>query len=52
MYVGVPTIIGKNGVEKIVNIKLTKDEQAMFDKSVEAVKGLVTACKNIDDSLA
>ena len=52
MYVGVPTIIGKNGVEKIVNIKLTKDEQAMFDKSVEAVKGLVAACKNIDDSLA
>ena len=52
MYVGVPTIIGKNGVEKIVNIKLTKDEQAMFDKSVEAVKGLVAACKNIDNSLA
>ena len=45
MYVGVPTIIGKNGVEKIVNIKLTKDEQAMFDKSVEAVKGLSPPAK-------
>ena len=51
MYVGVPTIIGAGGIEKIVDIKLTKDEQAMFDKSVEAVKGLVNACKGIDASL-
>ena len=50
MYVGVPTIIGAGGIEKIVDIKLTKDEQAMFDKSVEAVKGL-DACKGIDTSL-
>ena len=50
-YVGVPTIIGANGIEKIVEIKMSKDEQAMFDSSVEAVKGLVTACKGIDDSL-
>src|SRR5210317_1317941 len=52
MYVGVPTIIGANGIEKIVDIKLNKDEQAMFDKSVDAVKGLVEACKGIDPSLA
>ncbi|MGV6848742.1 MAG: malate dehydrogenase [Marinibacterium sp.] len=51
MYVGVPTIIGAGGVEKIVDIKLTKGEQEMFDKSVAAVKGLVEACKAIDDSL-
>ncbi|MEM9523224.1 MAG: malate dehydrogenase, partial [Pseudomonadota bacterium] len=51
MYVGVPTIIGAGGVEKIVDIRLNKDEQAMFDKSVEAVKGLVKACKAIDGSL-
>ncbi len=50
-YVGVPTIIGENGIERVVDIKMTKDEQAMFDKSVEAVKGLVEACKGIDDSL-
>jgi len=52
LYVGVPTVIGKGGVERIVDIKLNKDEQAMFDKSVDAVKGLVAACKGIDDSLA
>ncbi len=39
MYVGVPTVIGAGGIERIVEIKLNKDEQAMFDKSVDAVKG-------------
>ena len=52
MYVGVPTIIGAGGIERIVDINLTKDEQAMFDNSVAAVKGLVDACKGIDESLA
>ncbi len=52
LYVGVPTIIGAGGVERIVDISLHKDEQAMFDKSVDAVKGLVTACKAIDETLA
>ena len=52
MYVGVPTVIGAGGIERIVDIKLTKDEQVMFDKSVDAVKGLVAACKAIDASLA
>jgi len=48
----VPTVIGAGGIEKIVDIKLTKDEQAMFDKSVDAVRGLVQACKGIDATLA
>ena len=52
MYVGVPTVIGAGGVEKVINIKLSKDEQVMFDNSVNAVKGLVEACKGIDPSLA
>ena len=52
MYVGVPTVIGAGGIERIVEIKLNKDEKAMFDKSVEAVKGLVSACRGIDSSLA
>ncbi len=51
-YVGVPTVIGAGGVERVIDITLTKDEQAMFDKSVDAVKGLVKACKEIDSSLA
>ena len=33
-------------------VELSKDEQAMFDNSVNAVKGLVDACKGIDSSLA
>jgi len=51
LYVGAPTVIGAGGVERVVEIKLNKDEQAMFDKSVEAVNGLVAACKGIDASL-
>ena len=51
MYVGVPTILGAGGVERIVDIRMTPDEQAMFAKSVDAVKALVAACKTIDPSL-
>ena len=51
-YVGVPTVIGAEGVERVVEIKMNKDEQDMFDKSINAVKGLVSACKEIDNSLA
>jgi malate dehydrogenase len=51
-YVGVPTIIGAGGIEKVVEISLNAAEQVMFDKSVAAVKGLVAACKEIDGSLA
>ena len=40
LYVGVPVIIGAGGVERIVEIDLNADEQAMFDNSVEAVKAL------------
>ena len=40
LYVGVPVIIGKNGVERIVEITFTSDEKDMFDHSVSAVKQL------------
>ena len=40
LYVGVPVIIGKNGVERIVEISFTSDEKNMFDHSVSAVKQL------------
>ncbi|WP_371055012.1 malate dehydrogenase [Rhodosalinus sp. K401] len=52
MYVGVPTVIGAGGIEKVVDIALNKDEQAMMDKSVDSVRGLVKACKEIDETLA
>ncbi len=41
-YVGVPVILGTGGVERIVELDLTSDEQAAFDNSVAAVKELVT----------
>lgn len=40
LYIGVPCIIGKNGVEKIIDIELNADEKAMLDHSVKAVKEL------------
>ncbi|MEM9278709.1 MAG: malate dehydrogenase [Pseudomonadota bacterium] len=51
MYVGVPTIIGSNGVERIIEIDLNKTEQKMFDKSVNAVAELCEACINIAPNL-
>ena len=52
LYVGVPCVIGAGGVERVVEINLDAAEKTMFDKSVNAVRGLVAACKNIDKSLA
>lgn len=46
-YVGVPVILGKNGVEKIVELELEDDEQAAFSNSVEAVKELVGTMNNL-----
>ncbi|MEO1227184.1 MAG: malate dehydrogenase [Pseudomonadota bacterium] len=40
-YIGVPVVIGAGGVERVVEVSFTEQEQAMFDKSVTAVKGLV-----------
>ncbi|MEM1305981.1 MAG: malate dehydrogenase [Pseudomonadota bacterium] len=52
LYVGVPCIIGSDGAEKVVEIELNADEQAMFDKSVASVRSLVDACKEIAPHLA
>lgn len=52
LYIGVPVVIGKEGVEKIIEIKLNDEEQAMFDKSVQAVKDLVEAMENIAKNAA
>jgi malate dehydrogenase len=40
-FVGVPAVLGAGGVEKVIEFKLDAEEQAMMDKSVAAVKGLV-----------
>lgn len=43
LYVGVPVIIGKSGVEKIIELPLTDEEKILFDKSIEAVQELIQA---------
>ena len=52
LYVGVPVVIGDKGVERIVEIALDDSAKANFQVSVEAVKELLEACKQIDGSLA
>jgi malate dehydrogenase len=47
MYIGVPTVIGAGGIEKIIEVKLNADEQAAFEKSTAAVKALVDAAVEI-----
>ncbi len=51
IYAGVPVIIGKSGVEKIIQLKLTKDEEAAFKDSVKSVQNLYDAAKKIDPDL-
>ncbi|MBU0583424.1 MAG: malate dehydrogenase [Alphaproteobacteria bacterium] len=52
LYVGVPTVIGAGGVERVIEIDLNKAEQKMFDKSVQSVQTLCEACVNIAPNLA
>ena len=51
MYVGVPVVIGENGVERVVEIELNKTEQKMFDASVGAVAELCEVCEGIAPNL-
>ncbi len=52
IYVGVPAVIGAGGVERVVELQLTKREQIMFNKSVAAVEGLIDACKRLQKKTA
>ncbi|MDR6953878.1 malate dehydrogenase [Ancylobacter sp. 3268] len=52
LYLGVPVLIGADGVEKIVEIALDANEQAMLDKSVASVKELIGECQKIAPGLA
>jgi len=52
IYVGVPVVIGAGGVERVVEIKLDEGESALFNKSVDAVRDLVAACRAIKPELA
>jgi malate dehydrogenase len=52
LYVGVPAVIGANGIEDVVEIELSDEEAGNLKVSVDAVEELLVACKNIDPSLA
>ena len=47
LYMGVPTVIGAGGVEKVVTIELSAEEKAMLDKSAAAVRELIDASKKL-----
>jgi malate dehydrogenase len=51
MYVGVPIVVGRNGVEKILEVKFNDAEKAMFEKSVASVRELMAASRALDPSL-
>ena len=51
LYAGVPVVIGKNGVQKVIEINLSNEEKEQFNLSIKAVKDLYQAAKNIDKNL-
>ena len=51
IYAGVPVVIGKKGVEKIVELELNNQEKTDFKNSIKAVNELFTSAKKIDSSL-
>ena len=52
LYVGVPAVIGEKGIERVVELELTPSEKEQLTKSVDAVKGLIDACKKLEPKLA
>src|ERR1700749_4791336 len=52
LYVGLPAVIGEKGIERIVELELTEAEKAALNKSADAVRGLIEACKKLEPKLA
>ena len=52
LYAGVPVVIGKNGVEKILEIELSSEEKKQFNLSIKAVKDLLVKSREIDPKLS
>ena len=51
LYAGVPVIIGKDGVEKVIDLTLNEQEKENFNLSIKAVNDLITKAKEIDPEL-
>jgi malate dehydrogenase len=47
IYLGVPVILGKNGIEKIIELDLTADERALLEESATAVKSVMNVLDNM-----
>ena len=50
-YAGVPVIVGKDGIEKIIEINLSSEEKINFNNSIKSVQELCDAAKKIDTNL-
>jgi malate dehydrogenase len=48
IYLGVPVVLGKNGIEKIIELQLNDDEKALLAESAEAVKGVMDVLDNMN----
>ena len=52
LYVGAPAQIGAGGIERVVNLKLSEEEEKMFQNSVDAVRKLIAECQEMEPELA
>jgi malate dehydrogenase len=52
IYLGVPVVLGKNGIEKIIELDLNEDEKALLSESVEAVKSVMAVLDNMNASVS
>lgn len=50
IYLGVPVILGKNGIEKVIELDLNTEEKALLDESAEAVKGVMDVLDNMNQN--
>jgi malate dehydrogenase len=48
IYLGVPVVLGKNGIEKIIELQLNDDEKALLEESAKAVKSVVDVLDNMN----
>ena len=48
IYLGVPVILGKNGIEKIIELDLNNEEKALLDESAVAVKNVMSVLDNMN----
>ena len=48
VVVGVPVVLGKDGIERIIELQLNEDEKALLAESVEAVRNVMSVLDNMN----